>query len=437
MSGNSKEIIVIGAGVIGLSTAIKIQERGGYRVTLVAETFPTDPRTIRYTSHWAGAHHVSQAFGDARQKAMDKETFEVMWRDSEPEGRGAAAGCFFRHNHTEFRADGIDPSPWLDYMPDFRAVSEDNLIPNSTAGYTFSTFTLNTPIYLNWLLARFLASGGTTNRDALAAHFSVFDTNTEPSQVLDGTQHPAAIIACPGIGARFLGGIEDKNIYPIRGQTILLRAPWVNVWEDAVRSRWIVLIGGIKAADDWYPVPRAEDREDILTRAFALSTDLAPPSIRATREPTIDDLRALIVDEGCGLRPARKGGVRLEVEWIPRETGKEQGQREKIPVVYNYGHSGMGFQSSWGSASIALGLLEDALEKGEQQGATRPGYQISNKGVSQITREHSKPISLHNIPLAKVGTSDEFLAAHEVGEPVDVVCPHLVIWNVGQGCRAC
>ncbi|KAF9226405.1 nucleotide-binding domain-containing protein [Gyrodon lividus] len=375
MSDEPKEIVVIGAGVVGLSTAIKLQERSGYRVIIVAETFPTDPRTIRYTSHWAGAHHSSQAFGDVRQKAMDKETFEVMWQDSDPEGNGAAAGCFFRHNHTEFRGDGVDPSSWLDYMPEFRAVPEDDLVPNSTAGYTFTTFTLNTPVYLNWLFARFLAGGGTIKRMPLQ-HIS---------QAFHSTQHPAAIIACPGIGARFLGGIEDKDVYPIRGQTILLRAPWVKYGRTLSgadgsyvylmpRCTGDVLIGGIKVANDWYPVPRAEDREDILTRAFALSADLAPPSIRATREPTIDDLRALIVDEGCGLRPARKGGIRLEVEWIGRGTGGEQQQGEKIPVVYNYGHSGMGFQSSWGSASIVLGLLEDALEKGEQQGgALVPG----------------------------------------------------------------
>lgn len=52
--------------------------------------------------------------------ALDKETFETMWRDSDPDGREAVAGLFFRHTHTEFRADGIDPSPWLDYMPNVR-----------------------------------------------------------------------------------------------------------------------------------------------------------------------------------------------------------------------------------------------------------------------------------------------------------------------------
>ena len=40
-------------------------------------------------------------------------------------------------------------------------------------------------------------------------------------------RNPDAIIVCAGLGARFLGGVEDKNIYPIRGQTVLIRAPWI------------------------------------------------------------------------------------------------------------------------------------------------------------------------------------------------------------------
>lgn len=38
---------------------------------------------------------------------------------------------------------------------------------------------------------------------------------------------PEALIVCTGISSRFLGGVEDKNVYPIRGQTVLIRAPWV------------------------------------------------------------------------------------------------------------------------------------------------------------------------------------------------------------------
>ena len=53
-------------------------------------------------------------------------------------------------------------------------------------------------------------------------------------------------------------------------------------------------------ADTRFPAVRAKDREEILTRALALSADLAPPNIRKARKPTTDNLRPLIVDEGCG-----------------------------------------------------------------------------------------------------------------------------------------
>jgi hypothetical protein len=50
----------------------------------------------------------------------------------------------------------------------------------------------------------------------------------------------------------------------------------------------------------------------------------------------MDALRALIIEEGCGLRPGRRGGVRLEKEvlTIPVGSGREE---RKVPMVYNYG----------------------------------------------------------------------------------------------------
>ena len=38
---------------------------------------------------------------------------------------------------------------------------------------------------------------------------------------------PDAVIVAVGLGARFLGGVEDKAMYPVSGQTVLVRAPWV------------------------------------------------------------------------------------------------------------------------------------------------------------------------------------------------------------------
>jgi hypothetical protein len=40
-------------------------------------------------------------------------------------------------------------------------------------------------------------------------------------------QPPAAVVVCVGLAARTLGGVEDKDVYPVSGQTIRLRAPWI------------------------------------------------------------------------------------------------------------------------------------------------------------------------------------------------------------------
>ena len=54
-----------------------------------------------------------------------------------------------------------------------------------------------------------------------------------------------------------------------------------------------------------YPKPRPEITERILARALKLCPDLAPPEIRAQREPTVDDLRPLIVPASHRIRSLR------------------------------------------------------------------------------------------------------------------------------------
>ena len=41
------------SGVVGLTTALKIQLQGDYMVTIVSEILPSDPSSIKYTSRWA------------------------------------------------------------------------------------------------------------------------------------------------------------------------------------------------------------------------------------------------------------------------------------------------------------------------------------------------------------------------------------------------
>ncbi|KAI5117888.1 hypothetical protein M0805_002279 [Coniferiporia weirii] len=351
-------IVVLGAGVVGLSTALKIQEKG-YSVTIVAEHFPGDPKTIRYTSPWAGAHHVSLAGDDVRQQKIDRETFRMMWKMSEP-GEDSE-NCFLRLPQIEYYCEDRPGPNSLEVMPDFKVLDNSELLPGSMSGVAFTTLTIDTPVYLPYLLALFRELGGRTQRSSVH-HLA----QLAEGAYTDG-ERPAALVVCAGIGARSLGGVEDKDVYPIRGQVILLRAPWVRfgrtqsskdgLWTYIIpRRSGDVIVGGIKDENDWEPKPRPETTVDILTRGLALCPELSP-TYAENPHPTIEDLKPIIIEEGCGLRPARKGGIRLETDVL--ETAKGL----KVPVVYNYGHGGYGYQSSWGSAGIATELLEGILPK--------------------------------------------------------------------------
>ncbi|KDQ60147.1 hypothetical protein JAAARDRAFT_125639, partial [Jaapia argillacea MUCL 33604] len=354
-------------GVIGLTTAIRIQEKGGYHVSIIAEHLPSDPKSIKYTSHWAGAHHVSLAGEDVRQKKMDQETFKVMWEMSDP--AADTEGLFLRATQTEYYCDDHPRPHPLESMPDFKYLPESSLVLGTKSGTTFTTLNIDTPVYLNYLLSRFLGRGGSIVRGSIQHINQVIQGG---ARVFSGAK-PAgaapvqAVVVCAGIGARFLGGVEDPDVYPIRGQTVLVRAPWIRsgrtmsssdgLWTYIIpRRSGDVIVGGIKVSDDWFPTPRAETTLDILTRGLALCPELVPAEIRDKREPAVDDILPLVIEEGCGLRPARKGGIRLETEWFA-----DQRSNHQVPVIHNYGHGGAGFQSSWGSASMALELLEAAL----------------------------------------------------------------------------
>ncbi|KAK0192248.1 FAD dependent oxidoreductase [Armillaria mellea] len=362
MAENANEIIVIGAGVVGLTTALKIQEKGGYHVTIIAETLPTDPKTSRYTSHWAGAQHATSADSPGvhpNQLEMDKETFRIMWDLSAP--GSDAAGCFMRLQMASYAGHQLKrPSVW-EFMPDFKYLTEEELVPTMVDGSSFTTVTIDVPVYLNYLFSRFLSKGGAAVKGQVQHVKQVIEGGVGAFTGAKNYPKPVAVVVCAGLGARFLGGVEDKDMYPIRGQTVLVRAPWVkempcfHLANGAVsyvipRRSGDVIIGGTFLVDDWYPTARSDTKREILERVIKLYPNIAPPDIRAVREPTVADLEAIVIEDGCGLRPGRKGGVRLEVD-----------SSGSIPLVFNYGHGGYGYQSSWGTAGVALTLLEGVL----------------------------------------------------------------------------
>jgi glycine/D-amino acid oxidase-like deaminating enzyme len=143
-------------------------------------------------------------------------TLSCRWREAAVR---SFAGCISFYNI---------PSRFNLMSLQYKELPKDKLPPGVVQGFTFSTVSMDTPRYLNYLLSRFIGTGGTIVRGAVQ-HIN---------QVLEGGPHiftsagkhatsPDAVIVCTGIGTRFLGGVEDRDVHPIRGQTVLIRAPWI------------------------------------------------------------------------------------------------------------------------------------------------------------------------------------------------------------------
>ena len=71
--------------------------------------------------------------------------------------------------------------------------------------------------------------------------------------------------------------------------------------------------------------------------------------------PTPDLSDSQIMGAVCGLRPCRRGGLKLELEHI---------QTKKI--VHNYGHGGCGVTVSFGTAHIASDIVDQVSTSGDQ-----------------------------------------------------------------------
>ncbi|KZT68367.1 FAD dependent oxidoreductase [Daedalea quercina L-15889] len=305
----SKVVVVLGAGVAGLTTAIAIQEKGGYEVAIVAETLPSDPKRPDYTSSWAGAHQALHTGQNENDRRLEQDTFKEMWKLAGQDG--PARSSLHRITEREYFRNELDLQ--THWMPNFQQIPTESLVSDARRGYSYNTYTVDPPLYLNYLLSRFIARGGSVVRgkvqhinQVLEGGIDIFTRGCASATSIN------ALVVCAGLGARALGGVEDQAVHPNRGQVVLLKTPWIteasrisdSTGGDQTyvipRKNGVVSLGSTKLSNDWFPAARVETTDDILRRCLVLCPELVPPEIRVERSGTIEDLRPLIVEVGCG-----------------------------------------------------------------------------------------------------------------------------------------
>jgi D-amino-acid oxidase len=345
------DILVLGCGVSGLTTGVRLLE-AGHRVRIWAKDLP--PRT---TSNVAAAvWHPYRAYPEEKVTAWGAVAYREFERlaAAEPESGVQMASVL------ELRvAPAADPW-WVSAVRGFRHATAEELPPGYADGYVLDVPVIDTSVFLTYLLQRFEDAGGVV----------------EPREVRDLTEALDAcpvVVCCVGLGARELLG--DREIHPARGQVVrvrhtgfrrvLLDDEGPNALAYIVPRSIDIVLGGIDVDGDESTEIEDDVRVGILSRCAAMVEHFdpafaaglrallpnSPPPLTGTGKggSEVQEMKLVeITSEAAGLRPVRSA-VRLEREQVAPDRW----------VVYNYGHGGAGITLSWGCADEVVELVRN------------------------------------------------------------------------------
>lgn len=403
MAQAATHVVVLGAGVLGLSIALSLMDSPApLSITLVSHEFPTTRSpTAEYASTQAGAHHVSAAVSE-REEMWDRRSLEVFrrlessgsegwpWSRKSKESRRPLLCVrqleLFTHDpnsDARQRAQQV-----LAMYENYAHADQPGTFPAGDAwatvfrhadqlswqrAYAFDTVDIDVPQYLLALFERFLDLGG-RSISAPGKLDSIDSALRLASQHLPAAwEAPSGIVVAAGLGAVHLRELADdaSNLYPVRGETLLVNAPWLNLGdsqkvpgvsrtnENGERDLYLIprlgghyIVGGTRISHDADPTPRAHTTKEILERALLLCPGLVAPERRNAHggRARVEDVE--VVGQYVGLRPARYGGPILEKCHMA-----ESALANAVKVVVAYGFGGHGYQSSWGAAFEARDLM--------------------------------------------------------------------------------
>jgi D-amino-acid oxidase len=327
-SAGVADVLVIGAGVAGLTTAICLAEAGRQVVIQAAEP------PGRTTSAVAGAiwgPHLVEDSGRVTEWCAD--TLGTLTGLAGQPGTGVrlASGVMAIRS-----ADaGPDLPSELAVMGDgIRPCAAAGLPAGFVAGWRYTAPVVSMPVYLDYLLGRFRQAGGELRIGTVASLAEAAASTAAP-----------VLVNCAGTGAHDL--VPDPAVIPYRGQVVIAENPGLAEFfigqPDADHELVYVfphdgrvVLGGTEVAGDWSAEPDPGTAARIVRDCAAVDSRLAT---------------ARIIEHRVGFRPARPQ-VRLEAEDVVAADGSSTRL-----LVHNYGHGGAGVTLSWGCARAAAGLV--------------------------------------------------------------------------------
>ena len=350
-----KNVVVIGAGVIGLTCALALSKDPRYHITVGAKHMPGD-YDIGYASPWAGANYDNYAELGSRANVLEEATWPYLQdlAQNHPDAgiHFQDTKCLLRskdRGNEKYRAfeESAKNYPWLTHWK----LPKEEVPEGIDEVVVFVSVCINTAVCLQWLVSQCLKNKVVFKR-------AIVDHIREAANLHSKDGQVDVMINCTGLGAKSLGGVEDQKLYPVRGQTVLVRnqndAMYAVTGTDGpVSDRNYqmmraagggTVLGGCSQEGSWDGEVDMELAERIMKRAV----ETCPALTRSLNTKGREGLS--VIKHGVGLRPMREGGARIERERF-----------EGMEVVHCYGHGGAGYQQSYGSAKEVVDFVEQVF----------------------------------------------------------------------------
>lgn len=321
-----EKVVVIGAGVSGLSTAFLLLQKG-YQVTIITQASiekwnENDPF---FASPKAGAFWDSVASPSKNHnQKYEAKAYRMLLNIAKT--YGTESGIRLLPDYTYYKTKPASyQDPWfINHVDGFRYLEKKELPKDMGFGYVHIVPAINTSKYLGFLMTKIRQMGGTFKYDQISNLSNLYRN-----------ENVSTIFNCSGLGSIDLVG--DKACFPIRGQLVVAKLEKSNCFKmnnDSIpestgaycipRDDGTVCLGGVYSRGDWNMKTSSADTKGILERVSQLDPQL---------KSVIDAGKLQIKVETVGLRPARINGTRVEAEKISFPSLP----RSNLLLVHNYG----------------------------------------------------------------------------------------------------
>jgi glycine/D-amino acid oxidase-like deaminating enzyme len=383
-----KEIIIIGGGVSGITTALTLQLLGYeticYAEYLVNENAPLDPR---FASLYPAASIIPHS---VQTKELDTlfpaslAIFKMLHRQG--------MNSMNVHRHYEVFEFPKDRPAYTNYLHNYTGIKKDEpatfphrLNAPELYGWHFDCFVARWPAYMHQLYDLYKNAGGTIRQQKIGHHKiselpaaiiincsgawsnNIFKDNaaqefirghlvyildkkpvvTTKNEICSYNYTPA-----PSVYAKPDGSPSDVYFYPVGDKWILGGSRQAGVLDNA--GQWKGKVHNDTIAINNLDVPRQilELNDDILKNTFGKTIASQSSAIYAS----------------MGYRFSRndsKNGLRLEA-------AEEHGKK----IIHNYGHGGAGVALSWGCALNVLKLITNETDNVFQAMPRQPSFTL-------------------------------------------------------------